>query len=177
MPSFPCPRCGQPLADQQAHCPFCAPDALGCGFGSPTTIAPDDPHATLAPIPGEDRRDRRAPPGYQILAEVGRGGMGVVYRARQASLDRVVALKMILSGPHSTSEERLRFQREAESIARLRHRGIVTIHEIGEHDEHPFIALEFCEGGSLEERLRGTPLPPREAAALVRQLAEATQAA
>ncbi len=116
-------------------------------------------------------------PGYEILAVLGRGGMGVVYKARQLKLDRLVALKMILAGSHAGSEERDRFRTEAESIARLQHANIVQVHEIGEHEGKPFFSLEFCSGGSLEKKLQGTPLAPAEAAQLVRTLALAMQAA
>jgi WD40 repeat protein/tRNA A-37 threonylcarbamoyl transferase component Bud32 len=116
-------------------------------------------------------------PGYEVLGELGRGGMGVVYKARQAKLNRVVALKMILSGAHAGSAERQRFLTEAEAVARLQHPNIVQIHEIGEADGYPFFSLEFCPGGSLAARLNGTPLPPAEAAPLVEALARAVQAA
>jgi serine/threonine protein kinase len=118
-----------------------------------------------------------APPGYEILGELGRGGMGVVYKARQVGLNRIVALKMILAGGHAGAEERQRFLAEAEAIAAIKHPGIVQIHDFGTHEELPFFALEFCDGGSLAARLNGTPLPPREAARLVEQLARAMQAA
>jgi WD40 repeat protein len=116
-------------------------------------------------------------PGYELLGELGRGGMGVVYRARQVKADRVVALKMILAGGHAGAADLTRFQTEAEAIARLRHPNIVQVYEVGEHDGLPFFSLEFCDGGSLEKKLGGTPLPAREAAALVEALARAVQAA
>jgi tRNA A-37 threonylcarbamoyl transferase component Bud32 len=118
-----------------------------------------------------------APPGYEILSELGRGGMGVVYRARQRRLNRLVALKMILSGNHAGSEERLRFLAEAEAAAAIQHPGVVQVFDFGTHGGLPYFALEFCPRGSLAERLNGTPLPPREAAALVGLLARAVQAA
>ena len=112
-------------------------------------------------------------PGYEILGELGRGGMGVVYRARQTKLHRVVALKMILSGAHAGEADLARFRTEAEAIARLQHPNIVQIHEIGEHEGKPFFSLEFCAGGALDRKLGGTPLPPKEAARLVETLARA----
>src|SRR5207342_1047670 len=105
-------------------------------------------------------------PGFEILGELGRGGMGVVYKARQTKLNRIVALKMILAGGHAGAAQLERFRTEAEAIARLQHPNIVQIHEVGEHDRLPFFALEFCSGGSLEKRLAGTPLPAKEAAGL-----------
>ena len=116
-------------------------------------------------------------PGYEILRELGRGGMGVVYQARHRKLNRLVALKMILAGSHAGAADLARFQTEAEAIARLQHPNIVQVYEVGEHEGQPFFSLEFCGGGSLEKKLDGTPLPPREAAALVETLARAMQAA
>jgi serine/threonine-protein kinase len=116
-------------------------------------------------------------PGYELLGELGRGGMGVVYKARQIKLNRLVALKMILAGGHAGTAELLRFQTEAEAIARLQHPNIVQVYEVGEHEGRPFFSLEFCDGGSLERKLAGTPLPSRDAAALVETLARAVQAA
>jgi WD40 repeat protein len=118
-----------------------------------------------------------APPGYEILSELGRGGMGVVYKARHLQLDRVVALKMILSGGHASAAELDRFKDEARAIARLQHPNIVQIHEVGEQRGLPYFSLEFCPGGSLDRKLSGTPLPPLEAARLVQTLALAIQAA
>jgi hypothetical protein len=116
-------------------------------------------------------------PGYEVLGELGRGGMGVVYKARDTRLGRVVALKMVRGGAHAGEEELARFRAEAEVVARLQHPNIVQIHEIGEADGHPFFSLEFCPGGNLADKLAGTPLPPREAARLVETLARAMQAA
>jgi WD40 repeat protein/Flp pilus assembly protein TadD len=111
--------------------------------------------------------------GYTILGELGRGGMNVVYLAQQAHPARLVALKMILGGGHTEAERRARFLAEADAIARLQHPNIVQIYEVGTHDDLPFLALEYVDGGSLAERLRGAPLPPRQAAALLEPLARA----
>lgn len=113
-------------------------------------------------------------PGYEILGELGRGGMGVVYKARQIQLNRIVALKMIRS---AAADQLARFRTEAEAVARLRHPNIVQIYEIGEHAGRPFFSLEYCPGGSLKSKIDGTPLPPREAARIVEILAGAMHAA
>ena len=99
--------------------------------------------------------------------------MGVVYKARQVRLNRLVALKMILAGDHAGPEAAVRFLAEAEAVARLQHPHIVQIYAIGEHDGRPYFALEYVDGGSLADRLDGTPWPPREAARLVETLARA----
>jgi WD40 repeat protein/tRNA A-37 threonylcarbamoyl transferase component Bud32 len=116
-------------------------------------------------------------PGYEIISELGRGGMGVVYKARQVKLGRIVALKMILAGGHASVAQTERFRAEAEAIARLEHPNIVAIHEVGEHHGLPYFSLEFCAGGNLTAKLSGTPFPPRDAAALIEQLARAMDAA
>ena len=111
--------------------------------------------------------------GYEILEELGRGGMGVVYKAWQHSLQRHVALKMIIAGSFAGPQELERFRAEAMAIARLHHPNLVSIHEIGESNYLPFYAMEYMEGGTLARRLTGQPLDPRMAAALVRSLAQA----
>jgi WD40 repeat protein len=118
-----------------------------------------------------------AVPGYEVLGVLGRGGMGVVYQARQVRLGRVVALKMVLAGAHASAQELARFRAEAEAVARLQHPNIVQIYEVGEEQGRPYLALEFVEGGSLADKLRGTPLPAREAAQLTETLAQAVHAA
>jgi tRNA A-37 threonylcarbamoyl transferase component Bud32 len=129
-----------------------------------------------APAPRKEGPPVRVP-GYDVECELGRGGMGVVYRARHRKLNRTVALKMMIAGAHADEGDRDRFYAEATAIARLNHPNIVQIHEVGEHGGVPYLALEFCEGGSLGDKLDGTPLPPKEAAQLVATLAGAVLAA
>jgi eukaryotic-like serine/threonine-protein kinase len=112
-------------------------------------------------------------PGYEILEEIGRGGMGVVYKARQVGLNRLVALKMILAGAHASIDQLARFHSEAQAVARLRHPHIVQIYEIGEHDGLPFFSLELLEGGSLAQRIAHEPQPALVAARLVEIIARA----
>jgi WD40 repeat protein len=112
-------------------------------------------------------------PGYEIIEELGRGGMGVVYKALHVKLHRVVALKMILAGELAHPEERQRFRAEAEAVARLQHPNIVQLYEYGEAGGRPYFSLEFVSGGSLSDRLAGTPLPGAAAAELVEVLARA----
>jgi WD40 repeat protein/serine/threonine protein kinase/tetratricopeptide (TPR) repeat protein len=122
---------------------------------------------------GSGAADHPLLPGYEILDELGRGGMGVVYKAVQIGLKRLVALKMILAGPHAGTEDRERFLTEAEAAARLQHANIVQIYDIGEHEGRAYFALEFVEGGSLDQWIDGKPQPPRAAARLVELLARA----
>jgi formylglycine-generating enzyme required for sulfatase activity len=131
----------------------------------------------LMPRPPEPSVPLPLVPGYAILSELGRGGMGVVFKARQLSLNRVVALKMIQGGGLASGEEQRRFRAEAEAVARLQHPNVVQVHEVGEHNGRPFFSLEFCPGGSLDRKLAGTPLPPEEAARLAEALARAVDVA
>ena len=110
-------------------------------------------------------------PGYDILEELGRGGMGVVYKARHRRLQRLVALKMVLSGVHVGAVGLARFRAEAEAVAKLSHPNIVQIYETGEHDGLPFFSLELVDGGSLDQRIRESPTSPRAAAQLIETLA------
>ncbi len=139
-------------------------------------------HALLDTGGAAETRPEREPEsvrvaGYEILSELGRGGMGVVYKARQTDLDRVVALKVIRSGGASAGEL-ARFRTEARALAGLRHPNILQIHELGTHDgDRPYLALEYAGGGNLARSLAGSPREPRAAAALAETLARATHAA
>lgn len=114
---------------------------------------------------------------YELVEELARGGAGVVFRARQVSLGRQVAVKLLLAGQFANAATRQRFQTEAAAAASLRHPNIVTIHEVGEHEGQPWLAMELMEGGTLADRVRPGPMPPREAAAMVAKLAQAVQIA
>jgi serine/threonine-protein kinase len=146
-------------------------DILGDSRGNPPPFThhapPAEPHAAGLP----------QVPGYGLEAEIGRGGMGVVYKARHLRLNRTVALKMLLAGAYAGPHERERFQREAEAVAGLRHANIVQVHDVGDHEGRPYFTMEFVEGGSLAHQLAGVPQPARQAAVLARTLAEAVQAA
>jgi serine/threonine-protein kinase len=198
-----CPKCrkGFDVADEHAgkpvRCPACQQVALATALpvGAPSAAemetvppaaAPDAAvrsaegsidTATIPPSAPPSKTGLDSVPGYEVLGELGRGGMGVVYRARQVALNRVVALKMVLSGGHAAAQERTRFLVEAEAIAAVKHPGIVGVYDFGTHDGLPFFSMEFCEGGSLAGKLAENPLPPREAARLVEQVARAVQAA
>lgn len=145
-----CPN-GHPFAEGTTLCPTC---------GTFVSDVPTVP-ATMPQVAG-----------YEIVRELGRGGMGVVYLARHVRLQRHVALKMILAGAFADRDLQQRFQREAEAVARLQHPGIVQLYEIGEAAGRAYFALEYIAGATLAERLRGTPLLPRRAAELVLALAK-----
>ncbi len=140
----------------------------------PTTGAfetlPPDPTAPLASSVGTRVRYFG---DYELLTEIARGGMGVVYRARQNKLNRIVALKMILAGQFASEEDVQRFYTEAAAAALLDHPGIVPVYEVGEHQGQHFFSMGFVEGTSLAARITSGPLPPREAAALLKLIAEA----
>jgi WD40 repeat protein len=116
-------------------------------------------------------------PGYEIEGELGHGGMGVVYKARQLRPPRPVALKLVRTGGQPTAQALDRFRREGEAVARLQHPNVVQIYEVGEHQGRPYLALEYVDGGSLAEKLAGAPQPYREAASLVEALGRAMHAA
>ena len=185
-----CPQGHQwepPDSDQaDSTCPHCRSQGTPLDVKAPRTMAQprnvdtvEDADATRsfsdkpAPDATTSHTPKAALPGYEFLEELGHGGMGVVYKARQVALKRLVAVKMILSGAHARESERVRFRREAEAVARLQHPHIVQIHEIGEHDGNLYITLEMVEGGSLLKKLAKQPQPALYAAAHVEMLARA----
>jgi serine/threonine-protein kinase len=134
-------------------------------FGDQFWTRVQRPAAATQPLP--------APPGYELLGEIDRGGMAVIYKARQVKLDRLVALKVIAAGPNARPTDRARFQTEARAVGRLSHPNIVEIHDVGEIDGYPYLVLEYLEGGDLETALTGRLLSPREAAQILEPLARA----
>lgn len=138
-------------------------------------------NATIDSIPslGSAARSAAASPprpqveGYTILSELGRGGMGVVYKARQKKLNRIVALKMVLAGAHAGQDQLARFYTEAEAVAHLQQPHIVQIYEVGEHAGLPYFSLEYVDGGSLSDRIDGQPQPVDESARMVQLLSRA----
>jgi eukaryotic-like serine/threonine-protein kinase len=159
-------------------------DSLFAEFVKPPMVVRDLESETLEILTGSDGPESgsamRPPPdgfpsipGYEIRSELGRGGMGVVYKARQIGLNRLCAVKMLLLGQHTSAESRARFLAEAETIAKLRHPNIVQIYGLGEHNGSPYFEMEYIEGGSLARRLDGTPWALEPAARMLAVLARA----
>jgi len=134
--------------------------------GDAPTLRPDAPREEAQSIPASFG-------DYELIDEIARGGMGVVYKARQVSLNRVVALKMILSGQFASENDVRRFRQEAESAATLDHSGIVPIYEIGEHAGHHFFSMKLIVGGSLSDRMEEINSQPRLAAKLIADVGRA----
>src|SRR5262245_61345936 len=156
--------------------------------GHGTVIQPSAPSSDRASqkatVPNAAKKEKPRPAqvkemptvvGYDVLGVLGRGGMGVVYKARQQGLNRLVALKMIIGGAHARPTDRGRFRQEAEAVAALQHPNIVQVYETGERDGLPFFSLEFLDGGSLQDKIKGQQAPPRVAAECVERLALAMQ--
>jgi serine/threonine protein kinase len=167
-----CPQCqGELPADTPAGlCPKCL---LGAALVSPTeqeTIPMNTDRAPGHPLAVNSIRYFG---DYEILEEIARGGMGVVYKARQTTLNRIVALKMILSGELATSEDIERFHLEAQAAANLNHPNIVAIHEVGQHEDRYYFSMDYVEGQSLGELLLSGPIPVRQAAEYVQTISEA----
>jgi len=176
--------------------PSAAPSLAHEMPSTPPSDQPQSPHdqptaAVLGQDPSALGAGRRAPEGsppaaseptriryfgdYEIIREIARGGMGVVFQARQISLNRLVALKMILAGQLADEADVRRFYIEAEAAANLDHPGIVPIFEVGQHEGQHYFSMGFVEGQSLSQRLAGGPLPPRQAAELIRRVSEAIE--
>jgi PAS domain S-box-containing protein len=173
----------QPPADLQTatglHCPVCGADALG---GDPATIrsgmlAADTVATASIPVAPLSPTEVAPVAGYRLVEVLGRGGMGVVYKAQRANDDRPVALKMLPPGTCPGPDDLARLRREAEAIARLQHPNFVQIYEVGTSEGRPYLALEFVDGESLAARLSNVSLAPREAAALLETLARGVEAA
>lgn len=164
-----CSQCGQPLP---AGSPFrvCAGCALQDALENPAAVAAE-------PVRFEEVAEAAAPlpriPGYEVLEFIGRGGMGVVYRARQRNLDRMVALKLLLGGAYADDAFRRRFRQEAAAAGGLRHPGIVPVFETGEHEGQLYYSMEYVEGADLAAVADGRPLEARRAAAYLRAIADA----
>src|SRR5262249_27706463 len=136
-----CPECGKPSAEVSVT-PLMPPPP------PPPLVSPPPPAAaTPQPPPRSEPLAPPRMPGYEMIEELGRGGMGVVYKARQIALNRMVALKMILPDQAAGPEVRARFRTEGEAVARLQHPNIIQIHEVGESDGRPYFSLEFVGGG------------------------------
>ena len=165
--------------------PNAAPSSVHEEVTVPPSHQPRSPHDE--PTAAVIRQDSAATTGasepthiryfgdYEILREIARGGMGVVFRARQVSLNRTVALKMILAGQLADDTDVKRFHTEAEAAANLDHPGIVPIYEVGQHEGQHYFSMGFVEGQSLSQRLADGPLPSREAAELIRRVSEAIE--
>jgi len=159
-----CDKCGAVLSGYAAD-RLCAACLLESAILEPET--PSDARPLIAPLLAFD--------DYELLEEIARGGMGVVYRARQISLNRPVAVKMILGGHLANAAELKRFRAEAETAAQLRHPNIVAIHEVGEHTGQPFFSMDLVPGQNLAQLVRDEPLPSRKAATYLKTIAEAVQ--
>jgi eukaryotic-like serine/threonine-protein kinase len=164
------------VSEHLENCPRCEALARTMDGLSDPIIAGIRRSAAAAEMPPDTLPERIG--SYVLLGEIGRGGMGVVYRAHHEHLRRDVALKMLLTGPSADRGERIRFRAEAEAVARLQHPHIVQIFEVGEHDNsaggpRPYVALEYVDGANLAARLAGRPQPPGQAAVWLEPLARA----
>ena len=161
----PCPKCraALPVDASKGLCPVCA--FRGALELEPGAVRPLVPDCYLPRQAGE----------YELLEEIARGGMGVVYKARQIGRCRFVAVKVLLSGPLASASDLQRFRTEMEAASNLQHPNIVAIHEVGEYAGQPFFSMEYVEGPRLSELVREHPLPAHCAAGYVKTIAEAVQ--
>ena len=152
------------------------PDAIGATATGAMSSRDDSPTAVIG---ADEAASATAPliPGYEFLHVLGRGGMGIVWKARQLSVNRIVAFKMILAGEQVSEKQRARFQAEAEAVAGLQHPNVVPLLEYGTHRGYPYFTLEFMEGGALAEKISDSPLAARAAAQLLEQVARGVAAA
>ena len=168
-----CPECGEPVPvnETMGLCPNCLLNAAEFPAGNSTTAAEEQ---TAVPAGAMAAGTQIKYFGdYQLMEPIAEGGMGVVYKARQVSLNRIVALKMIRSGEFASEGEVRRFLAEAEAAANLQHPHIVAIHEVGEHERRHYFSMDYVAGKNLAERFKLQPMSPREAAALLKTIAEA----
>jgi serine/threonine-protein kinase len=195
--SYSCKRCGSdvPADAPDGICPACqrcaaidvepsnaksVPAASTASIASTVQTSDGDATVSIAPESGalsESPLAMRTLGNYDLLEELGRGGMGVVYKAVQRRADRLVAVKLILGGAASGQGTRERFQSEVQALAKLRHPNIVPVFEVGDEEGCPYFSMEYMPGGSLAEHAKRARLPAAEAAAIVEQLAGAVGAA
>lgn len=161
----------QPTLDTSAGSSANAPTIESAGVGESSSTEID--HRDSTNRIGSDVATSDSPEDYEILGKLGKGGMGVVYKARHIPLNRIVAVKMILSGAHASADQLARFQREAESAARLKHPNIVAVYEVGKHNGMPFFSQEYIEGKSVADLMLERTLSAREAAELLIPVARA----
>jgi serine/threonine protein kinase len=170
-----CPRCGQIIsAGVKGLCPNCLA-MVGFGGGeeaSGTVVRPAKPSGAGRPLLTPEVQYFG---DYELQGEIARGGMGVVYRARQKSLNRTVAVKMILGGRLATAADVRRFRTEAEAAANLQHPNIVAIHEVGEHEGQHYFSMDLVDGPTLADLVHQGPMPAGKAAQYVKAIAETVQ--
>ena len=165
-----CPKCGKPLPSDapQGQCPACLVMAAMAGQSNASLAATALPNSeTTTTVAAETGTRLKYFGDYELLEEIARGGMGVVWKARQSSLKRDVALKMIRAGALAGTDEVERFLREAEAAANLQHPNIVAIHEVGEHGGQHYFSMDYVAGRDLGALVKDGPLSPQSAARYV----------